>query len=38
MGLKLLTWVGRSKRDLQALPEEVQRDIGCALLTVQWGR
>ncbi len=37
MVVKSLLWVGRSKRDLKALPKEVQNSIGLALLTVQWG-
>jgi phage-related protein len=37
MGLKLLSWIGSSKKDLKKLPRDVQKDIGAALLTVQWG-
>jgi phage-related protein len=37
MELKLLRWIGRSKNDLKEFPEEVQGNMGSALLTVQWG-
>jgi phage-related protein len=34
---KLLHWVGQSKRDLLAFPEEVIDDVGYALGVVQFG-
>ena len=34
---KPLVWVGSSKRDLKALPEEVQDDFGTALRVAQGG-
>jgi phage-related protein len=35
--LKPVFWVGSSRRDLRALPEQVRRDIGQALYTAQQG-
>ena len=35
--LKPVFWVGSSRRDLQAMPGEVRRDIGQALYTAQQG-
>ena len=34
---KLLKWVGRSRKNLAALPEDVQDVFGSALLDVQYG-
>lgn len=34
---KLLKWVGRSRKSLAALPEDVQDVFGSALLDVQYG-
>jgi phage-related protein len=35
--LKPIIWVGNSKKELQAFPRAVQRDIGQALFTAQAG-
>jgi phage-related protein len=35
--LKLVIWLGSSRRDLRAMPEDVRRDIGQALYTAQQG-
>ena len=35
--LKPVFWAGSSRRDLQAMPDEVRRDIGQALYTAQQG-
>jgi phage-related protein len=32
-----IIWIGSSRRDLRAMPEEVRRDIGQALYTAQQG-
>jgi phage-related protein len=32
-----IIWLGSSRRDLRAMPEEVRRDIGQALYTAQQG-
>jgi phage-related protein len=37
MTLKSLVWVSSSRKDLQALPEEVQDEVGYALYQVQLG-
>jgi phage-related protein len=35
--LKLVIWMGSSRRDLRSFPEAVRRDIGQALYTAQQG-
>ena len=35
--LKLVFWVGSSRDDLRAMPDQVRRDIGQALYTAQQG-
>ena len=35
--VKLVFWIGSSRRDLRAMPEQVRRDIGQALYTAQQG-
>jgi len=35
--MKLVVWIGSSRDDLRAMPEEVRRDIGQALYTAQQG-
>ncbi|MEX0753461.1 MAG: type II toxin-antitoxin system RelE/ParE family toxin [Xanthobacteraceae bacterium] len=35
--LKPVFWVGSSRRDLRAMPDQVRRDIGKALYTAQQG-
>ena len=35
--LKPVFWIGSSRRDLRAMPEQVRRDIGQALYTAQQG-
>jgi len=35
--LKPVFWIGASRRDLRAMPDQVRRDIGKALYTVQQG-
>jgi phage-related protein len=35
--LKIVRWVGSSRRDLRAFPAPVRRDIGQALYAAQWG-
>jgi phage-related protein len=35
--LKLIFWVGSSRRDLRAMPRQVRSDIGQALYTAQQG-
>ena len=34
---KPVIWIGSSRRDLRAMPEQVRRDIGQALYTAQQG-
>ena len=34
---KPIIWIGSSRRDLRAMPEQVRRDIGQALYTAQQG-
>jgi len=34
---KLLDWIGSSKKDLDAFPQQVKREIGVALLVAQHG-
>lgn len=36
--MKIVRWVGRSREDLRAFPEEVQSGIGFALYLAQLGR
>jgi phage-related protein len=35
--IKLIVWVGSSRRDLRAMPEDVRRGIGQALYAAQQG-
>lgn len=35
--LKPVVWIGSSRKDLRAFPRTVQRDMGIALLAVQYG-
>jgi phage-related protein len=35
--LKPVVWIGSSRKDLKAFPRTVQRDMGIALLAVQYG-
>ncbi|MGB9394127.1 MAG: hypothetical protein WCB32_05005 [Pseudolabrys sp.] len=35
--IRLIIWLGSSRRDLRALPEGVRRKIGQALYTAQQG-
>ena len=35
--VKPVFWIGSSRRDLRAMPQEVRRDIGQALYTAQQG-
>ncbi len=35
--LKLVRWLGSSKKDLKSFPDEVQGDIGRALMRAQFG-
>jgi phage-related protein len=35
--IKPVFWIGSSRRDLRAMPEQVRRDLGQALYTAQQG-
>jgi phage-related protein len=35
--LKPVVWIGSSRKDLRTFPRAVQRDMGIALLAVQYG-
>ena len=35
--MKLVVWIGSSRRDLREMPQQVRRDIGQALYTAQQG-
>jgi phage-related protein len=37
VALKPVIWIGSSRRDLRAMPDQVRRDIGQALYTAQQG-